>query len=146
MVYGCSKIFLSLLNSLLIIFGIAWIELSFYVYNKYHSVQFIISVIILALFVIFIGVLGLIGALNRSKCGKNMFLYLTIIILYIFFKALSIYILLIGLITLVLCTLLIVLRVKRNWLINQVIDNYEQFVTNSKLLDDEKNLHATRDL
>ncbi len=75
MAYGCSKIFLSLLNSLLIIFGIAWIELSFYVYNKYHSVQLIISVIILALFVIFIGLLGLIGALNRSKCGKYVSIF-----------------------------------------------------------------------
>ena len=72
MAHTCSKTFLSLLNSLLIIFGIVLLVLSFFVYNKYHSVQLIIGVIILAFFVIFIGLLGLIGTVKQSKCGKYL--------------------------------------------------------------------------
>jgi hypothetical protein len=74
MAHACSKTFLSLLNSLLIIFGIALIVLSFYVYNKYYSVQLIIGIIIHAFFIIFIGLLGLIGALKQSKCGKYIYI------------------------------------------------------------------------
>jgi hypothetical protein len=47
---------------------------------------------------------------------------------------------------LVLLAILIVLCVKRDWLTNRVVDNYENFITNSKLLDDEKNVDVTRDL
>ncbi|CAF1287423.1 unnamed protein product [Adineta steineri] len=127
MAHACSKTFLSLLNSLLIIFGIALMVLSFYVYNKYHSIQLIIGVIILAFFVIFIGLLGLIGSVKRSKC------------------ALSIYIILVGFITIILLTILILFCVKQQWLINNVINNYEQFISNPKLLEDEKNIKVARD-
>lgn len=72
MAHACSKTFLSLLNILLIIFGIALIILSFSVYNKYHSIQFIISVIMLAFSILFICLLGLVGALKQSKYGKNI--------------------------------------------------------------------------
>ncbi|UJR26149.1 hypothetical protein I4U23_007493 [Adineta vaga] len=127
MASGCSKTFLSLLNSLLIIFGIALIVLSFYIYNKYESIQVIIGVIILAFFVTFIGLLGLIGTLQQSKC------------------ALSIYIIVVGLITLILLTSLILLCIKKNWVITNAVNNYEQYATNPKLLNDEKTVKIARD-
>ncbi|CAF0778859.1 unnamed protein product [Adineta ricciae] len=127
MAAGCSKTFLSLLNSLLIIFGIALIVLSFYIYNKYESIQVIIGVIVLAFFVTFISLLGLIGTLRQSKC------------------ALTIYIILVGLITLVLLTILILLCTRENWIITNAIKNYEQYVNNPKLLNDDKMVKVTRD-
>ncbi|CAF2308854.1 unnamed protein product [Rotaria sp. Silwood2] len=127
MAHACSKAFLSILNSLLIIFGIALIVLSLYRYNKYQSIHLIIGVIILAFFILFIGILGLIGAVKQSKC------------------ALSVYIIFIAPITLALLTILIILYLKRNWFINAIVDNYEKYVTSSQLLDDEKNVDMTRD-
>ena len=70
MAHSCSKTFLSLLNSLLILAGIALIVLSSHIYRKYQSAQLISGIIVLAFFVIVIGLLGFIGVLKRSNCGK----------------------------------------------------------------------------
>jgi hypothetical protein len=60
------------------------------------------------------------------------------------FLALSLYIIFIGLITLTLITLLIVLCIKRNWLIEKVIDNYGNYLNSSEVLDNDKNRNLTR--
>ena len=60
-------------------------------------------------------------------------------------SALSVYILLVGLITLTLLGLLAALCFARNWFIDQLLSNYENYLRSPTVLANEKDLPAIRD-